>query len=763
MNQRTGWILAIVLAPLLVLAPILFTGNTIGPFDQISSMAPWFQKPSESAWDILQADGAIQFYVWRDLVFSSWRQGQLPAWNPYQFGGTPLLANSQSGALYPPHLAAAFLPTSIAISLLAWFHLALAGLGVYCLSRKLGANQNGAGFSAVAFTLSPFMISWTVLPSVISTCSYIPWILCFTVGIFQNHRPSSPLLAISIGLSILAGHLQFAFYGILSCVLLSLYFTVISLIKDKKFPVLPAAIAFGAAVLGVLLSSAHLLPVREYSQFSHRQGTATQEGYKAFTAGAVQPWEFVSIVAPGFMGTPGRAESAVSSDFPYPTYWPQFVKPGANYAESAIALGPAVLLGLFLLRRRLDWRAIGAPAFIAIVGFLLAAGTSLNTLLYFGIPGFSASGSPGRASVLFVLGACVVAGIALSQPYSEEPEKRDYIPVAFLGLVVLISFVLANNNSSLTPWIPGLQVTPQIATRFLEMIPMLLAAAIAAGFAWFLIVRKGHQIAGITVLIAVHIFISQIHIIPSGKVPDPVDAIPPKTAERYAFINGPWDFTRAVSAMMPPNTASIYKISDIAGYDSLIHRDTVEILREINSGEDPAPPTNGNILYVKKNFNLDALRSAGVTKIFAQSPVENPELDWQAIGSGAEGRQLYVAETGGPGLFGSPKNDAKIISQTPSQILFQASGAGRFIYRIRNLPGWKAEISGKETPLLPGPWLAVDLPEQLVEIKFTYTPPGLKNGLLLSLFAVICLVVWIPIAVRVQKNHDLADAKNHLV
>ena len=45
-----------------------------------------------------------------------------------------------------------------------------------------------------------------------------------------------------------------------------------------------------------------------------------------------------------------------------------------------------------------------------VVGLLLAVGSPLGALLYFGAPGWSATGSPGRAAVLLVLALCVTAG-----------------------------------------------------------------------------------------------------------------------------------------------------------------------------------------------------------------------------------------------------------------------------------------------------------------------------------------------------------------
>jgi hypothetical protein len=168
-------------------------GKALGPFDQIRAMAPWNGPAPEQPWDVLQADGVLQFYPWRDLVLQAWGSGTMPFWNPYELAGYPLLANSQSAALYPPHILFGILhvPTPVAITLLAWFHLAWAGLGAYFLARKIGASQTGGLVAGLSFSLSPFMVAWTGLPSVPSTVSWIPWIVGLTISLFRGEHVTS--------------------------------------------------------------------------------------------------------------------------------------------------------------------------------------------------------------------------------------------------------------------------------------------------------------------------------------------------------------------------------------------------------------------------------------------------------------------------------------------------------------------------------------------------------------------------------------------
>lgn len=99
-------VLLLVLATGIPFLWVLLQGHTLGPWDQVGPMASLTGQRAEStkAWDVLQADACLQFYPWRDLVFESWGAGRVPFWNPYSLCGTPLLANSQSGGFYPPHI-----------------------------------------------------------------------------------------------------------------------------------------------------------------------------------------------------------------------------------------------------------------------------------------------------------------------------------------------------------------------------------------------------------------------------------------------------------------------------------------------------------------------------------------------------------------------------------------------------------------------------------------------------------------------------------
>ena len=52
----------------------------------------------------------LQFYPWRQLAVEQIQAGHWPLWNPYLGAGTPLAANLQTAAFYPPNLLFLLMP-----------------------------------------------------------------------------------------------------------------------------------------------------------------------------------------------------------------------------------------------------------------------------------------------------------------------------------------------------------------------------------------------------------------------------------------------------------------------------------------------------------------------------------------------------------------------------------------------------------------------------------------------------------------------------
>lgn len=717
--QRRPLLLAIAILAFLSAIPLykaILMGQAIGPFDQIRQMAPWSEPAPKSGWDVLQADGVLQFWFWRGLVLEGWATGDTPFWNPYQLAGTPLLANSQSGALYPPHVLFGLLhiPTKLAITLLAWLHLILAGLGVYFLALRLKAPQLGALVAGGAVCLSPFLLSWLPLASVPSTVAWIPWcvVMAMAVGDPELKRWGKPAagLAFCAGMMILAGHLQFAFYGLMAAFLAGIITAV------PRWPRVAGLV--GAFAVGAMLAAPQLMPVMQFSKFSHRQGTATSEGYTAYASGGLAPFEAMGVAFPQVMGEPGGTIRIDASDIP--SYWPMFARRGAAYAEGALAIGP-LLFALFFLARRKDWtRERIAVAVVGGIGLLLAFGTPLNMLFYFGVPGWSATGSPSRAICLFVLLAAALAASFWPQPDSEDapPTKRAAIA---LGVIFLITVIFAGaGTGGLRPWFEGLPDPSILAARqFMAAMPMVMATAILCGLAIYMLHTRKPRFAAASALAAA-LALGGWSLVPTAS--ETFERQSPEPSLRRAFVNEPWSLFSAAPALMPPNTAGSQRMYDIAGYDSLLHRDTVALIKEID-GRDAAPEANGNIMYIKPGFDAQKLSEAGVSEVWSLKPIESLEASVVE-----DGIYKYPLPTQGRAF--TENGAAEFVKDGLSRQTLKALGPGTLTIKDRHMPGWTATVNGSPAEITAdGPWRQIELPDGEATVELRYEPPGLKTGL----------------------------------
>ena len=748
------------LLPLVPLWRAVFLGEAIGPFDQIRQMTPWNGPKPSQPWDVLQADGVLQFFPWRDMVFESWGKGQLPAWNSYELAGTPLLANSQSAGLYPPHILLGFLhlPTAVAITLLAWFHLAWAGIGVYFLTRRLGGTRLGAILAGSSFSLSAFMIAWTALASVISTVAWIPWILACIVSLFREppvlnpshgnpfqqvflqKRPTAVALAASVGMMLLAGHLQFAAYGLISAIVLGVGLIFVSpqvtlsltsqSVDANGAPARPAKtlnmgsrgialdLSIAALIFGALLAAPQILPVLAYGKFSHRQNTPTSEGYAGYVAGAIKPFELASLAIPSALGSP-RAVLQVGGDDSLSQYWPAIVKNGDNFAESALSIGPLILIGLFLVpwKRRELWPL----AAVGVLALLLSLGTLLNMPLYYLVPGWSATGSPGRVISIFVMCACTLGGLGLGAAVGGLGRPGVVKAACAMALGVLLAYVcpMIAPKGHLTA--DQLNTIQSVATA--SMLPTLTISIVLAGAAMlFLSNTQLAKYRPIAVLIPIALCWVGYgsNLLMTGKPLDKISGIP--LQNRVSFVNEGWGLLSSGNAIAPPDTASLSRIHELGGYDSLIHRDTDALLHDID-GKDPAPEANGNMMFVKPDADPAKLAAAGVTYTWSKSDAAPQPLS-------------------GPGRCSLTGGTCQIVSEDYRSIQIEAEGSGTLTLRDRMMPGWTAQVDGRSVDMPEGIWRTIQISSPGTHrVVMRYTPPGLLLGTVFFACAAFALLI----------------------
>lgn len=733
---RHWWVVALlgVTAAIPLWRPLVL-GEAIGPFDRVLPLSQGEVPVTPQAWDVLQADGVLQFWAWRDMVFESWSRGQLPLWNPFSFTGAPLMANSQSGAFYPPHILFGLLnaPTELAMSTLLWLHLMWAGLGTALLARRLGASKPGALLAGGTWAISPFLLAWATLPSVPTTASWWPWVVLGAMWLMSPESSGRRVLAtgglgLSVAMMLLAGHLQFAAYGLVAALVVTLASGPSGWRRGGL------GVACGVA-MGFVLAAPQLVPVWSLAQEGHRRAVASEEGFAAYQAGALAAFEVPGLVFPKLMGYPGQPLAVEEGSPSLPAYWPLYAKRGANFAEGAMTLGPLVLGSLLLLSRR-GWKLSLGVSLVGLLGLLMAFGSPLNRLLYFYVPGWAATGSPGRAGALVVFAGCVLLGMAWAESREDPPSRaaKGAWIAALLCLPVSVVW-LVQTTAGLDPWLSGLPDPSALASsQMFAVLPwVVLSAALAGGALWLWSAERPWL--GLAFGLAAQLSLAGSALVPTyTEVPE--RGIPDPN-RRTAFVNADWSLFGPARTVMPPNLAAAHRLHEVGGYDSLIDRGTVEMLRRVNGGRDPAPPANGNMMLVKPGFDPQALAQTGATSVVSLDPIEG----LQPIGTFGMATEYRLDS---PGRVSTSAGPARITEQRYDGLVVEAMGPGTLTLRDRNAPGWRAYIGDEPAPIAPGEWRVIELPPGPHVVHFRYEPPGMRVAAWAAVaVAALWVVAWL--------------------
>jgi len=160
-------------------------------------------------------DGVYQVLPWFQFQAAALHQGQLPLWDPYEWGGQPLVGQVQPGAAYPVNWILFSLPLRkgfIRHGFLQWYFVIIhfmAALFCYLLCRDLERSRAASLLAGAAFGLAGWMgtIDW---PQMLNSALWTPLIFLFLLRVMRGRRTiaSAALAGTFLGVAYLAGHHQ---------------------------------------------------------------------------------------------------------------------------------------------------------------------------------------------------------------------------------------------------------------------------------------------------------------------------------------------------------------------------------------------------------------------------------------------------------------------------------------------------------------------------------------------------------------------------
>ncbi len=740
---RTYWPLVLFFSlACLLLWRVVFSGEAFYPAQLLRHLDPWrtaYDSNDLPPWNGLMYDSVGQFYPWRKFAGESIRAGTIPLWNPYQFCGAPFVADSQSAVFYPGNFLYYVLPTATAAGWSVILHLVMAGAFMWIFLKGLGAAQASAALGGIAFAFSTWQVSWLHLPTFLATSCWLPLALHLTGRVVKETSwKRCAQLALVTGLCLLAGHLQIAFYVLLATILFAVFLLLQGTDKPRRIRI--ATMLACSLVVGALLAASQLLPTLELSRRSHRVSALSSAGYTAYVDYAPDPAALGTLFLPDLFGNPSRPAT------PYVG-----VNRGGrlfNYAEGAMYAGLAtILLAAFCLLNRGPGRTALFLGPLALLSFLMALGTPLDKLLYFYIPGFGQSGSPGRVLVLWAFAVAALAGLGLDRLISGDTTSGKKLTQT-VGAVLLIAIGAIALGARLRNSIDGGEWTQDLVRQVLLFV-------IAAGVMVSIVKRRAGAIwcAAPVALVAIDLFVTGYSYNPSA----PIREVYPSTKlteflssraghDRIMPVNRSWNFRPGPRAILPPNGAMAYGLRDVQGYDSLFPGSYKDFMNRLASpAPDASPQEVGNMVFAKNPAN-PLVKSCGVRLIVSREPLSLSD----AIETFVD--QAYVYElkdsVGRASARTAVDNGGSVpvtwLDDGPNGITV-SSGNDMMSVDVRvadeMYPGWHAKVDGAEVPIENDTFVfrKVRIPPGTHTVLFKFEPASFRTGLYLMLAA--CSVI----------------------
>lgn len=625
--------------------------------------------------------------------------GRIPLWAPEPSFGAPLLANYQSGVLYPPAALAYLWPSPVGIGLYLAFHFAVGGLGIAALLARRGLSPGARLLGAVVFVLGGVFISISMW-SHLAVAAWMPLAIVAAERLVE--APSAPrflALVAVLALQVYGGAPEtFAQSSVLAL--------AAALVAPGGMPLGRRLASVGAAgVLALGLGAPQLCPTAEhFLQTTRALALPPDQAMKD----SLDPATALTLLVPHRLD--GGAV-AVISEHAIPLFWSVYV-----------GLLPLALVVVALPGRRGRWWAL---ALAGAVGMALGDHTPLFPLLYRALPRlFGAFRYPQKFLVTAHLAVAVLAALGAG-----EVERRVARGGRLSPALLLAGFSLVTVADLVDVHFPAMLYSDW---------PSLVASAPPA-----VLGRPGP---------ADRIF----HYSPTGSGLEPWY---PKFGVRRDLEA----LERTLWSDLTANVSLVYGVGFVNGADSMVTlgmRDfykaldqapterAIELLRAfgvrwlIGSGPVESPALEPARRGGAGTTWIYRVRDPGPRAYLARRV--RPAADVAAAlalisdGSFAVGGDAIVLDGPAEVLAGGRAN---LVEDGPERVALavESDGAGFLVVSDTLLPGWRAAVDGASVPIVRTNGLVrgVAVPPGRHRVTFEYAPASFRIGLAVALAAAL--------------------------
>ena len=676
--------------------------------------------------------------------------GRLPAWDPFSYGGSPLLANAQSAWLYPLHLLLDGVLwmlgkplTQHTLDVVAVLHVALAGVATCAVARGRGLGSAAAAYAGIFVVLNGAVVSQVQHLGMVETFGWLP-LAVLIIDRLSAGLTTGRIVALGavFALIITAGFVPL----IPACVVL-IVGTALARTSGRREATLGA---IAGIALGVALAGAMLLPILG-------------------VLGALQP-----LVPHGSLPTDGLQTSVL------PNALGHWLDSAADYAGSGnftttyyyLGGGALILLPLALTSGRAALR----EALLVVVLLFASFGATGQWIanVFQGLPNFGALWRPEDVAYVVALPLALMLARGLARP---PAFGQIAIAAAFVACVAAIPISVSHGQTShltAAPW---------------QTLFALLLTGAAVAIAWLLHRQRRRGAAVGLVAAAVVAGADLAAAVPARyfvNAPGPATSAGPNaTGDGSAVLTflhrhlAPDERIAADAAHLPPTWNGfppVWQLSDVNGFQpqfskyQLARVQATGVLVNVLSRMFPITPgihpyldeMDARYVVVATGGNPFA-RARGYTSVFSDSlydvySVDGPLHHGYGVDESCLRRDrafaVYECQTG-------PAVQSTQIS--PAAWRFRIDGRRGVPLLVTGepwYPGWEAHSSTRSLSLRRVGYLAaVTVPPGTTEVTLKYSPPGLCAGILVSVLSLGASVAVVLLRRRVA--HDTLFGRGH--
>ncbi len=746
-----AWVVAAAAA---VMAPALWHGWSIGPFDQLSELGlTQHAQPlphNSQVFDLIR-----EIIPWTTLSWTQVHHGILPLWNPYSALGAPLAFNWQSATFSLPALVGYLVPVRLDYTVQVLLTLLIAGTGMYVLARVMRIGVLGATMAATAFELSGAFISVLGWP-IAAVISWSGWLFACTILVIRgrHRRRHVTLFALVLALSIYAGEPDTL---VVLLTTLVVFFVVMVALRTRQFerseaigrPLLDVMVG---SVAGLGLAAPLFLPAAQLSAGSVRAAGR----HSAFPVP-----DMLHAIFQTFHGTSLAGSRSFDAH-------------GLGWVSTADYIGViAVVLALvavITIRRR--------PAVIAFGAVVVAT----LALVYFAPLVSFLNKLPGldeirwvRAIQILGFGLAILAGAGLDALVRAHGNRkvRNWLGAGFGAVALLLVVVWAFGRGHL----PRLEAHIRSRSFIWPTIEVAIGLAVF-GFLVLMGRRRGdpgtkpnRALANPGLAAAVVLLVSSTVLLVAlgaswwSSTTTYLAPTPAETALQKAVGNSIVGFGISSCLLPPtlgiqPNVNIVYGVHELDTYDPLTPQQLYTAWQD-STGSYPLPIGASGIPLAETTMFCPVIRTAADARLFGVGFVLEPGGKKGPAGS------IFVKKVGDEDLYRIP--GASLATLTPLgrdgtlppndadgsplpvtypdaaswKVATDATAPQILRLHLTDVPGWHASIDGRPLPLFRfnRVMLQAKIPPGKHIIELHYWPETFTVGIVVAAVTVIVLIV----------------------